>query len=435
MTTHPATEAANEAVTEPATEPATRPARGSVFGISDFRYLFGAAVASKAGIEIGYLALPLVAIVALDASEGQVGMLATFATLAFLIVGLPAGVWVDRLRKRPVMVAADLLRALLLGWVPLAWWLGLLTIPQLYLVALLVGVGTVCFDVAAQSILPQVVGRDRLIGANSALGGLNAAASVAGPAAAGGLVAVLTAPLAVLANTVGFLGSALLLRGVRKPERPAESTDRRRLVTEMLEGVRYVAGHPVLRPIVLQGALANLSIVVVAVMVPFLLTRELGYSPAVVGLFFAGGGVGVFVGAVLARRVADRFGAGRTVWLLGIAVAPFGLVVPLVGNPVPVWVAGAAWAVVTFKVGIDNVLLVTFRQRVTPDRLLGRTNATVRTLLQGALTVGAALAGVAGELLGARAALWLAAIGLGLVWVPIYCSVIRTMPRLPDLGP
>ncbi|MGH3682403.1 MAG: MFS transporter [Natronosporangium sp.] len=407
------------------------PPGSSVLRIRDFRYLFAAAVASTFGVEIGQLALPLVAIIALDAGAGQVGLLATFTTVAFLVIGLPSGALIDRLRKRPVMIAADLVRAALLGWVPLAWWLDLLAIEQLYAVALLVGAGTVFFDVAALSLLPHVVGRDRLVGANSALSGLRATAGVAGPAAGGGLVALLTAPLAVLANAVGFVASAVLLAGVRRPEPRLVRPDRPRLLPEIAEGVRYLAGHPVLRPIALQGALANLSIVVVTILMPLLFVRELALSGAAVGLFFAGGGAGVFLGATLARRVADRVGTGRTLWLLGLAVVPFGLVVPLAGTAIPVWAATAGWAVVTFKVGIDNVLLVTFRQRVTPDRLLGRVNATFRTALTGALAVGAGLAGLAGELLGIRPALWLGAAGLALVWVPIFCSGLRTMRDLP----
>jgi MFS transporter len=402
-----------------------------VFGLRDFRYLFAAAAASRAGYEIGYLALPLVAILALEVSEGQLGLLATCGTAAFLLIGLPAGALVDRIRKRPVMVCADLLRAALLAWVPLGWWLGLLTIEQLYVVALLVGAGTVFFDVAAQSFLPQVVGRDRLVAANSAIGALSAGSSVAGPAGAGGLVALLTAPGAMLANVAGLLGSAAMLAGVRSAEPRPERTGRRRLAAEIAEGVRYVAGHPVLRPILLQGALANLTIVIVTVMAPFVFARELGLSTAVIGLFFAGGGAGILLGALVARRLSERLGAGRTLWLLGAGVAPFGLAVPLAGDVVPLWVAGAAWTVVMVKVGVDNVLLVSFRQVVTPDRLLGRMNATFRTLLHGALAIGGALAGLAGELLGARPALWLGAAGLALVWLPIFCSSIRSMRTLP----
>ncbi|HEY8471403.1 MAG TPA: MFS transporter [Natronosporangium sp.] len=401
--------------------------RGSVFRHRDFRYLFAAAAASRAGYETGRLALPLVAILALGAGEGQLGLLAAFSTAAFLLVGLPAGALVDRLRKRPVMIAADLARAVVLAWVPVGWWLGVLTIEHLYVVALLVGAGTVCFDVGAQSFLPRVVGRDRLVGANSALGALSAGSAVAGPAGAGGLVGLLTAPVAVLANVVGMLGSAALLAGVRSADPRPALAGRRRLTAEIGEGVRYVVGHPVLRPILLQGSLANLSIVMVTVMAPVVFVRELGLSPAAVGVFFAGGGAGVFLGALLARRLSGWLGAGRTLWLLGIGVAPFGLAVPLAGAGVPLWAAAAGWLLAVTKVGVDNVLLVSFRQAVTPDRLLGRMNATFRTLLQGALAIGGLLAGLAGELLGARPALWLGAAGLGLVWVPIFCSSIRSM--------
>jgi MFS family permease len=412
----------------------SRPAgRQAAFAVPDFRFLFAAAGAGRLGVQVGNMALPLVAAVALAASEGQVGLLAALTTAAFLVIGLPAGVWVDRLRRRPVMITADLARAALLAWVPAAWWLQILTVEQLYVVAMLAGVGTVFYDVAAQSLLPRVVGRDRLLGANSALGGLNAVTSVAGPAGGGGLVAVLTAPFAVIATASGLLCSAVLLRGVRRREPPPAPADRGRgLVAEVGDGLRYVATHPVLRPALLQGALANLSIQMAVVMLPFLFTRDLGLSAGVLGLFLAAGGVGSFLGAVSARRVADRIGAGRAVWLLGIAVAPVGLVVPLVDAGPMLWVSGAAWAAVTFKVGVDNVLLVSFRQRVTPDRLLGRVNASYRTVLIGALTVGAGLAGGIGEAFGARAALWAAAAGLAVVWVPVYFSALRTMRTLPE---
>lgn len=412
---------------------ATAPATAPVCALPDFRYLFAAAVASKLGIQVGNLALPLVAVLALDASAGQVGLLATLTTAAFLVIGLPSGAWVERARKRPVMIAADLARAAVLAWVPLAWWLGVLSLGQVYAVAVLAGVGTVFFDVAAQSILPHVVGRDRLVSANSAVAGLHSVASVAGPSAAGGLVALLGAPVAVAANTAGFLVSAVLLRGVRRPEPPPDRATSPRLVAVM-EGLRYVAGHPVLRPVALQGALANLSIMMVVVMVPFRFVRDLSLNPAAIGLFFAAGGAGSFLGAVLANRIAQRVGSGRTVWLLGLLVAPFGILVPLADAGALLLVAGAAWTVVTFKVGVDNVLLTSFRQRVTPDGLLGRVNATFRTVLVGALTIGAALAALTGEAFGSRTALWLGAAGLALVWVPIYCSRLRTLPQFADLG-
>lgn len=410
----------------------TTPTR-QIFRTPGFRRLFAAAAASKSGVVVGNLALPLVAVVALEADAGQAGMLATCTTLAFLFLGLPSGVWVDRLRKRPVMIAADLVRAVLLAWVPVGWWLGLLTLGQLYAVALLTGAATVFFDVAAQSFLPRVVGRDQLLAANSALHGFDAGASVAGPAAAGGLIALVTAPFAVVANAVGYLVSALFLTGLRQAEpREPAGAPRGGMLVEVAEGVRFVARHPVLRPIVFQGALANVGIKIVTVMVPFMFVRELGLSEALIGLFLACGGVGVFLGAALARPLASRLGVGRTLWLLGLAIAPFALVTPFVREGPMLWAAGAAWAVVTFKTGVDNVLLVSFRQRVTPDHLLGRMNATFRTVLTGALTVGAALTGLLGDLAGARAALWAGSIALALVWVPVCLSPIRTMRDLPD---
>lgn len=411
------------------------PRTRQIFATPGFRRLFAAAAASKSGVVVGNLALPLVAVLALEADAGQAGLLATCTTLAFLLIGLPSGVWVDRLRKRPVMIAADLVRAVLLAWVPLAWWLGRLTIGQLYVVALLTGAATVFFDVAAQSFLPRVVGRDRLLAANSVLHGFDAGATVAGPAAAGGLIAWVTAPFAVVVNAVGYLVSALLLTGLEQTEpKGAADAPRGRTAAGVAEGVRFVTRHPVLRPIALQGALANLGIKTVTVILPFLLARELRLSEAVIGLSLACGGVGVFLGAAAARPLADRMGAGRTLWALGLAIAPFALVTPFVADGVMLWVSGAAWAAVMFKTGVDNVLLVSFRQLSTPDHMLGRMNATFRTVLTGALTVGAALAGLLGQLAGTRAALWVGSIALASVWVPVCCSPIRTMRDLPDMA-
>jgi predicted MFS family arabinose efflux permease len=150
----------------------------------------------------------------------------------------------------------------------------------------------------------------------------------------------------------------------------------------------------------------------------------------VLGLWLAAGGVGALLGSLAARRLADRFGAGRVLWLAGVAIAPLGFGVPTIGRDT-VWLAAAGWLVVVTKIGVDNVLKVSFRQRVTPDELLGRMTATFRFLLTGALAVGAALAGVLGEVAGPRAALWAGAVALALVWVPVACSPLRTLRELP----
>ncbi|MGW4381689.1 MFS transporter [Kitasatospora sp. NPDC004531] len=397
-----------------------------------FRLLLGAAVASRLGTAVSSLAIPLTALLALHGSPGQVGLLATLSTLAFLLIGLPAGAWVDRVRKRPVMIAADLARAALLGSVPVAWLLGVLTMQQLYLVVLLSGAATVFFDVAALSHLPDLVGRSRLTEANAHLVTTDSLTQIGGRGAAGLLVASLSAPAVIVIDAASYLWSALLLLRIRRPESaPREEAGGRRLGAEIREGVGFVFGHPTLRAVALAGAGTNLSIQLFQTMLPVLFTTELGFPAWVVGLFFALGGLGVLLGSVAARRLAHRVGAGRVLWLMGLAVAPFGVLTALADRGAAMWLATGAWLVVTCKIGIDNVINVSFRQAATPDHLLGRMNATMRVLLTGSLALGAALAGLLAELASVRTVLWVAAAVLGTVWVPILCSPLRTRRDLP----
>ncbi|WP_327324805.1 MFS transporter [Streptomyces sp. NBC_01210] len=398
----------------------------------DFRMLFAAAVVSKVGTHIGYIALPLVAIEALDASPGQVGLLGMLSTVAFLLIGLPAGAWVDRMRYRRVMIVTDLVRTALLASVPAAAWLDLLTIEQLYAVVLLSGCATVFFDVGAQSYLPHLVGRDRLVRANAQLGAWDAALQVGGRGGGGFLVGALTAPVAVLANAFGFLWSALCLTRIRK-RRDKPSHIRKNLASEIGEGVRFVFGHVVLRPVALAGACTNLSVFAITTMIPVLFRDELDLSVWTVGLFLSVGGVGVFLGALAARRVGERLGAGRAPWILGLSTAPFALAVPLVvDRGAWLWLTAGCWLLVTIRMGVDNVLMVSFRQRVTPDALLGRMNATMRFLFTGALAIGAALAALIGEYVSVRAALGTGAVGLAVAWLPVFLSPLRTMRELPS---
>lgn len=395
----------------------------------DFRLLFAAAAVSKLGTSVGYVAMPLVAVTALHASPGEVGALATLSTVAFLVIGLPAGVWTDRIRRRGVLVAADVIRAALLMSVPVAWWFDVLHIGLLYAVVFVTGICTVFFDVANQSYLPQVVGRPALLAANTRLVGMEAVNDIAGRGVAGYLVALVTAPAAIAVDAVSYLVSAWFVTRVRHVE-PAPERGEARLWRDMGEGVRFVARHSVLRAIVLSGSLSNLGIVLVLTMLPVVIVDELRYSAAVLGLLLACGGVGMLCGSLVARRLATRFGAGRVLLVGTLVVAPCGFGMPFIGG-LPIWVATAGWVVLTAQVGVNNVINVSFRQAVTPDRLLGRVNATFRFLLTGALAIGAALAGVLGQAIAPRAALLAGAVLIALVWVPTFFSALRGLRELP----
>ncbi|WP_424532196.1 MFS transporter [Sphaerisporangium viridialbum] len=407
----------------------------SPWRIADFRTLFTASILSQLGTNIGYVAVPLIAVSALDASPGQVGALATLSTVAFLLIGLPAGAWVDRMRHRRVLIAADLARAGLFASIPLAWWLGTLTLGQLYAVVLLNGCATVFFDVGSQSVLPRLVGRDGLVQANAAVMSLIAVGNVAGRSAGGGLVQVLTAPVAVAFTAASHLASALRLTAMRRtpappPPLPGRST---RLGAQVAEGVRHVFGNPELRALALTAALNNLGSQIVNTMLPVLFIRELGLPAGALGLFWAVGGAGLLLGARCARPVAVRLGYGRALGLVGLCSAPAGLLVPLFIDDGPgLWVAATGYLIAMFKTGMDNVLGVSLRQRMTPDSLLGRMNATFRCLLTGALAVGAAVAGLIGELVTVRTTLWVGGAFFAVAFLPVFLSPVRTRRELPE---
>ncbi|GIG86372.1 MFS transporter [Plantactinospora endophytica] len=407
----------------------------SPWRIAAFRTLFTATTLSQLGTNVGYVAVPLIAVAALHASPGEVGALATLGTAAFLLIGLPAGAWLDRMRQRRVLIAADLARAGLLGSIPLAWWLDALTLGQLYVVVLLTGAATVFFDVGSQSVLPRLVGRAGLVQANAAVVSLIAVANVAGRGAGGGLVQLLTAPVAVACAAVSHLGSALRLTAIGpvppppRPDRPAG------LGRQIGEGLRHVFGNPELRALALTAAVGNLGSQMINTMLPVLFVRDLDLPAGALGLFWAAGGVGLLLGARCARPVARRLGHGRALGLAGICMAPAALLVPTVDRGPWWWLAGAGWLLAMSKIGLDNVLGVSLRQRMTTDALLGRVNATFRFLLTGALALGAAVAGLLGELVGVRVTLWVGAALLATAFLPVFVSPVRTrreLPRQPD---
>jgi MFS family permease len=397
----------------------------------DFRQLFLADGISQFGTQVSQLALPLVAVVTLRAGPFAVGVLATCQYLGFLLVGLPAGAWVDRLRRRPVLIVADLGRAAALATVPLAWWAGGLSMPQLDAVALTVGVLTVFFEVAYQSYLPHLVGRERLVAGNANLEAVRNVNLIGGPAAGGVLVRVLGAPAAVLIDAVSFAWSALLLGRIRRgEERPARSPQAH-LVREIAEGLRFVLGHRELRAIALTTGSSNLFGGIVMALAVLMLARTVGLSPALIGLVYAVAAVGAFAGALAAGPVTTRLGTGRTIWISMAVTTPFALPLAAVRPGWSVWAAAGCWSVAWFGTVVYNIAQVSYRQLITPDELLGRMNASIRFLVWGTLPVGTVLGGVLGQYLGIRAALWIGVIGSVFCFLPAFLSPLRHRAAVP----
>ncbi|MFC5720900.1 MFS transporter [Streptomyces gamaensis] len=411
--------------------PLPRVAPHSPWRLRDFRLLLAGAAAGQAGAQVTLVALPLVAVLELEAPAFQVGLLTAAETAAFLLVGLPAGAWVDRMRKRPLLVRADVVRALAMASVPVAGAAGVLTMAQLYAVALVTGVATVFFDVAHQSWLPQLLPRERLVAGNGALEAVRSTAQVAGPGLGGGLVQLVGAHLAIVADACGYALSALFLLGVRKPESPPEPPAAgTSLRGEVMEGLRFVLGHPLLRVIAAATALGNFFTAVLMATQTVFLVRVLGLGPGAVGLMLSVSAVGGLVGALCAGTLAGRFGQARIIWLSAAASGPFALLWPLTGRGTVALFAVASGAVF-FGAVVYNVAQVSFRQALCPTRLLGRMNATLRFLMWGTLPLGALAGGALAEAFGARAALWLCAAGFLAVPLPLLLSPLRRMRELP----
>jgi predicted MFS family arabinose efflux permease len=396
----------------------------------DFRRLWAGQTVSELGSQVSLLAFPLVAVAYLRATAFQVGVLTACTTAAFLLVGLPAGAWVDRLRRRQVMMVADLGRMAAIGSVPIAYGLGHLTLAQLYVVALVNGVLTVFFDVAYQSYLPGLVGLEDLVEGNAKLTASAQVAMVAGPSLAGGLVQALGGPVAVAVDAVSYLVSSVSLAVIGAVEDAPAPPAQARLRAQIAEGLRFVLGHRILRAIAGCTGTSNLfSSVQTAVEIVFLV-RVIHLSAGIIGLLFAGAGLGGLVGAFLSGRLARRIGGVRATQA-GILLNAGALLLPLTGQGVAVGLFAAGLFVNSIGVVIYNVNQVSFRQRLCPPGLLGRMNATMRFLVWGEMPLGALLGGALGAGIGLRTTLWVAAGGqlLAIVW--LFASPMRTMRDFP----
>jgi MFS family permease len=378
----------------------------SVFRHRDFTLLWSGLTVSDLGNAVTFVALPLVAVLALHATAFEVGLISAASSFAWLVVALPAGVWVDRTRRRPVMIASDAARALLMASIPVAWWLGVLTVAQLVVVALLVGVGTVLFTIADTAFMPLVLPRDRFADGNGAIQASMSAANIAGPGLAGVLVQVVGAPVTLLVDAVSFLVSAGTVSAMRTrepaPPRPAQ---RPHLLAEVRDGLRYVFANPLPRTLALGIGLCNLVLGGYDTVVILFLVRQLHLSAGLVGVLFGVGSVGGLLGSLLAGRTARRFGDARTPVIMTVVMAAGGLLLPFTTAG-----AGLTWFVIgsvvlSAAIGVFNVCVISAMQATTPARMLGRANASTRVFTRGAIPLGALAGGALATWLAPRWAL------------------------------
>jgi MFS family permease len=406
---------------------AARRLRGKLIGQSGFRRLWFGQTVSEFGSQVTMLALPLTAVLVLHASTFQVGLLTTAGYAAFLLIGLPAGVWVDRVRRKPVMVAADVTRMLVLASIPVAYGLGVLTLAQLYMVTFIHGVAAVFFDVAYLSLVPGLVGRQHVAEANAKLQGSVSVAQVSGPSAAGFLIGLLTAPVAFLADAASFAVSVLTLLIIRDREPAPGRAQRRSLRAEMAEGLRFVVTHPILRMIAGCTATANLfGSAMLAISVVFLV-RQVHLGAATIGALTSLGAIGGVAGALSCGVLRRWIGSARLIWLSLAVTLPFGLLIPVTFPGAGLACYAVGLFALSFGGVVYNVHQASFRQLLCPHRLLGRMNATIRFLVWGTIPLGGLLGGALGSWLGNRAALWACAIGACLAPIWVLASPLRRM--------
>jgi MFS family permease len=397
-------------------------APNNLFGNRGFLRLWCAATVSNFGSMLSAVALPFVAVIWLDATPADMAGLAAAALVPGVVLGLFAGAFIDRLRRRPVLIVTDVGRALAVLSIPVAAWLDALVMPHLYLVAALNGLLSFAFGVAHLSYLPSLVERDQLTAANGRLAAGEAIAEGGAFASGGWLVEILTAPFALVIDSITFLVSALFLIGIRAEEPVRESTQRQPVLKDAAEGLRFVLRHPVLLPVVGSAVLSALGFQILGVVYILFVYDELGFRPGTLGMIFAVGAASSFVGALVSGRMTTVLGAGRTM-SLGLALfAASTLLLPLAQGATLL----AAAIVVLQQMGdgaevLFRVNQVSLRQKLTSDEILGRVHASQRFLSSIAMLVGVALGGFLGEQFGLRVTLTTggAAILLGAVWLAL----------------
>lgn len=406
----------------------------SLWRHKDFLKLWSAQTTSVFGSQIASLAYPLTAILVLQATTFQVGLLQATGTASAAVVGLFAGVIVDRARRKPILFASDLGRALLALSIPLAAALGVLRIEQLYVVAFFSGALGILADVAGMAFLPSLLEKEQLVEGNSKFGTTESVALIAGPGLSGWLVQIATAPFAILIDAISFAVSAVFVRRIRAPEIAPEKENRRGIRTEIGEGLRFVYGDPILRPLAESIALYFLFRQIVLTLFTLFAVRELHLQPLLLGVIFSALGFGFLLGALTVRFITARFGVGQTMIGANLINILAMALVPLAGGSIifAVVLLALSHFLHAFAVQVNGINLMSLRQAITPAPLQGRMNASFRFVNVGMMMFGSLSAAILGELIGLRATLVIGATGMLLPFLRLIFSPVRRLETLND---
>ncbi|NRQ31852.1 MFS transporter [Nonomuraea sp. NN258] len=396
-------------------------------------FWFGESV-SLMGTQVTTLALPLTAITAFGATDEQVGLLRFLQLVPFLGLALLIGVWTDRLRRKPLMLIANLVRMALLALVPVLYWFDVLTLGLLLGIACVVGVASVLFDVSWMSYVPALVrDREHYVEASAKLSMSSSAADVAGPGLAGALISAVSAPTALIVNACSYAVSVFSLLLIRTPEPRVRNAVRRNALAELRDGLSWVFGNAILRALALIGFCCNFSMITVWTMFLLYGTNDLRLSPATLGTVFATASVGGLIGAMLAGRIIRRFSLGRVYLVAQTALLLGPTLIVVAGGPRPVMVALFILSFFTtyLGLGVAGVIIVSLRQASTPQAMMGRMTAVFRTLLFGGGALGGLAAGLLAGWLGAYGALIVAAVASACVVVGLVVSPVVKVRSLP----
>lgn len=387
----------------------------------DFMKLWVGQTISEFGSVVTRTAVPLVAVLVLGAGPFEMALLVVSASLAVLLFGFLAGAWVDRVRRRPLLIGTDALRAVVLLSIPVAHVAGALRMEQLYLVMFVQASLGALFDAAYPAYVPSLIGIERVVDGNSKLATSSSLAEIGGPGVAGALVQIVSAPFAILVDAVSYVVSAISLMRIRSPE-PARPP--RELVTpirrEIVEGLKLVRQHRVLFPIVLRSVIAHISGSFYGVLYTLYLLNELHLTPFILGVVISAGGVGALIGSLVASRVIRRLGLGPALIWTAAAASAIGILTPLAQGPILV---AALMVFLPQLIGdglqtIEGVAEISLIQGLSPDRILGRVNATVEVFSHGiAYPVGALLAAAVAESIGIRG-------GIAIGWAGVAVSIL-----------
>jgi MFS family permease len=392
----------------------------------DFIKLWSAQTISVFGTHTASLAYPLTAILVLNATSFEMGVLRAVGSASAVLVGFFAGVAVDRFRRKPLLISTDLGRALLCALIPLLAFLGVLRIEYLYVISFFAGALNITSEVAAMSFLPSVVEKENLVEGNSKFAATDSVAAIAGPSLSGFLIQILTAPLTILIDSVSFFLSAFVVWTIRAPEEKLSPKEERQSVwTEIVEGFRFVYKNEILRPLAEAIALHFLFMLVISTIFTLYAIRELNLNPLLLGIIFSAFGFGFLAAALAVKRVTARFGKGKTLVFATLLNAFAALLIPMASGSAEIYILFAAHFLLAFGIQIHGINLVSLRQSITPNHLQGRMNGSFRFVNVGMMMLGALVAGFLGETIGLRNTILVGAVGMFAPFLRLFFSPVR----------